>query len=72
MTFIAMLAVYAASFCAALLFVLFGFLPTVLYWHTDQAWFFTLYLLIIPAMLLTLAVIEHKAINCGVLEEGRE
>lgn len=72
MTFIEMLAVYATSFCAALLFVLLGFLPTALYWYTDQAWFFALYLLIIPAMLLTLAVIERKAINCGVLKEGTE
>lgn len=69
MTFIEILAVYATSICAALVIVLVGFLPTLLYWHTDQACFFTLYLVIIPAMLLTLAVLERKAINCGALKE---
>lgn len=69
MTFIEILAVYAASICSSLIFVLFGFLPTLLYWHTDQAWFFALYLVIIPTMLLALAVLERKAINCGALKE---
>lgn len=63
MTFLAKLAVYVTTACLIIIYFLVGLLPCALYWITWSAWWFLLYLLIVPGMLIAAAVVQGIAIE---------
>lgn len=63
MTFLQKLALYVTTGCLIIIYFLIGLLPCALFWLTWSAWWFLLYLLIVPGMLLTAAIVEDTAIK---------
>lgn len=71
MTFLARLAIYVTTVCLIVIYALVGILPIFLYWVTWSAWWFLLYLLIAPAMLIVAAAVERLGIE-QKQREGRK
>lgn len=63
MTFLERLAIYVTTACMILIYMGVAVLPIVLYWLTYSGWWFALYVVIAPAMLIVAAIVERIAIE---------
>ncbi len=63
MTFLQRFAIYVTVACLMIIYAIIGVLPIFLYWVTWSPWWFLLYLLICPGMLLVAATVQQMAIN---------
>lgn len=63
MTFLQKLAIYVTVVCLIIIYLIIGALPIFLYWVTWSAWWFLLYLIIAPGMLITAGVVQGIAIE---------
>ena len=63
MTFLERFAIYVTTVCLIIIYMIIGILPIVLYWVTWSAWWFLLYLIIAPGMLICAATVQRIAIE---------